>query len=195
MDKLGTGTGVRGRKGGKEGDIRGGQVQEGTYTQILSLSFSSSHHSPCVLIPFFSSFFSFLSLPGSRVTHLIDKPPNVRRLHLGSARDHTVYEAEVCRALLSLDFIRATPRATQVSLFLNFQAAITAIHIPKAQPGQHSLRTFWTGLRRIQQQRTTLSITIHWVPGYEDMAANEQVDLEAKIAAQFPESSHTGHLI
>lgn len=120
--------------------------------------------------------------------------PDVRRLHLGNSQDHTVFEAEVCGAILGLDLIRATPRATQASLFIDCQAAISAIANPRAQYGQYLLHTFRTELRRLRKQRPSLRVEIHWVPGHEDIDANEWVDTEAKRAAQDPKATQLGRL-
>lgn len=105
-----------------------------------------------------------------------------------------MFEAEVCGALLGLDLIRATPRATRATLFIDCQPAISAIRTPKAQPGQYLLDTFRTELQRLQKQRQNLRLEIHWVPGHEDIEANEWVDAEAKTAAQGPEANQPGRL-
>lgn len=102
-----------------------------------SLTFSFSHSN--ISIPLLSTTLSNPGHPMSTVPET--RSPNVRRLHLGSDRDHTVFEAEVCGAILGLDLIRATPRATRATLFIDCQAAISAIKQPK-KPNMVSI--YWT---------------------------------------------------
>lgn len=188
VGELGAGT------GGEEG------VTDKTQAGVdrLSLSYPSLSPSNCISSSFsplsFSSFSSFITPSVITARDRQDDSPDVRRLHLGPEQDHTVFEAEVCGAILALDLVRATPRATRASLFLDCQPAISALMDPGAQPGQYLLQTFWDELRRLQQQRTTLHIEIHWVPGHEDMHANEQVDIEAKKAATNSGANQVGRL-
>lgn len=186
-----------------EEDIDGRTVDPASaYTQNLPFlsSFSSSHshsltfsfsHSN-ISIPLLSTTLSNPGHPMSTVPET--RSPNVRRLHLGSDRDHTVFEAEVCGAILGLDLIRATPRATRATLFIDCQAAISAIKQPKAQYGQYLLDTFRNELQRLRKARQTLRLDIHWVPGHEDVSANEWVDTEAKTAAENPHDNQLGRL-
>lgn len=203
VGKLGTGTG----RGEADGGQKGSQAHEGAHIDFLSPSLfhsdcisSTSHshshsHSQSLSL---SSSFSSSSLSSQPAIPPADErtfSPDVRRFHLGSERDHTVFEAEVCGAILGLDLIRATPRATRASLFVDCQPAISALVQPRAQPGQYLLQLFGSELRRLWRQRTTLTINIHWVPGHEDIDANEWVDAEAKSAASDPDLNQLGRML
>lgn len=47
---------------------------------------------------------------------LEEKGGLIRRLHLGSIANHTVYEAKVTGAILALDIIQATPHIRSASI-------------------------------------------------------------------------------
>ncbi|KAJ7356779.1 hypothetical protein DFH08DRAFT_655242, partial [Mycena albidolilacea] len=98
--------------------------------------------------------------------------------------EHTVFESEVCGAILALDIIAGTPRLTDADVFIDCQPAIAALASPKPQPGQYLLATFHAILARLLRARRTLRIRIHWVPAHVGIAGNEMVDACAKAAAQ-----------
>ncbi|KAJ7189406.1 hypothetical protein B0H12DRAFT_1040159, partial [Mycena haematopus] len=50
--------------------------------------------------------------------------------HLGTEADHTVFESEVIGAILALDIVAATPRLTDVDVFMDCQPAIIALSAP-----------------------------------------------------------------
>jgi hypothetical protein len=62
--------------------------------------------------------------------------------HLGTESEHTVFESEVCGAILALDIIAGMPHLTGADVFIDCQPAITALASPKPQPGQYLLTTF-----------------------------------------------------
>ncbi|KAF7372603.1 hypothetical protein MVEN_00123200 [Mycena venus] len=107
----------------------------------------------------------------------------MRKKHLGDEDEHTVFEAEVCGAILALDIIAGTPRLTDVDLFMDCQPTIHAISSPRSQPGQYLLAAFHALLGRLSDKHRTLRIRIHWVPAHVGIAGNELVDAHAKDAA------------
>ncbi|KAK6988508.1 ribonuclease H-like domain-containing protein [Favolaschia claudopus] len=107
-----------------------------------------------------------------------------RQKHLGSMGEHTVFESEVCGAILALDIIADIPRLTDVDIFLDCQPAIAALSSPKPQPGQYLLAAFRAVLGRILSTRRTLKIRLRWVPAHVGIVGNELVDTLAKEAAQ-----------
>ncbi|KAF7372169.1 hypothetical protein MVEN_00076000 [Mycena venus] len=106
-----------------------------------------------------------------------------RQKYLGTEGEHTVFESEVCGAILALDIIAGTPRLTNVDLFMDCQPAIIALSSPKPQPGQYLLAAFHALLGRLLRARRTLKIRIHWVPAHIGIEGNEAVDARAKEAA------------
>jgi ribonuclease HI len=107
-----------------------------------------------------------------------------RQKHLGTESEHTVFESEVCGAILALDIIASTPRLTDVDVFIDCQPAIAALTSPKPQPGQYLLAAFHAILGRLLRARHTLQIRIHWVPAHVGIVGNETVDACAKAAAR-----------
>jgi ribonuclease HI len=103
--------------------------------------------------------------------------------HLGTESEHTVFESEVCGAILALDIIAGTPRLTDTNIFIDCQPAILALASPKPQPGQYLLAAFHAILARLLRMRRTLKIRIHWVPAHVSIVSNEAVDACAKAAA------------
>jgi ribonuclease HI len=118
-----------------------------------------------------------------------------RTKHLGTASEHTVFEAEVAGAILALDIVKGTPRLTDVDIFTDCQPAITALSAPRPQPGQHLLALFHTLHRRLLRARPTLKVRIHWVPAHVGIAGNEAVDARAKEAAQGASSALASRII
>ncbi|KAF7366527.1 putative RNA-directed DNA polymerase from transposon X-element [Mycena sanguinolenta] len=107
-----------------------------------------------------------------------------RQKHLGHQSEHTVFESEVCGAILALDIIASTPRLTSADIFMDCQPAIAALAAPKSQPGQYLLAAFHAALSRLLRTRRTLKLRIHWVPAHVGIAENEAVDEYAKEAAR-----------
>lgn len=118
----------------------------------------------------------------------------VRHLHLGSITEHTVFEGEVSGAILGLNIIEATPRATRATILLDNQAAIRALAKRPAKPGQHLVNLFHATLKRLYGKRKTLRLHIAWVPGHKGVEGNEQVDGHAKQAAEGISSVLPKHL-
>jgi ribonuclease HI len=99
-------------------------------------------------------------------------------------RRFTIFESEVCGAILALDIIASTPCLTDVDIFMDCQPAITALASPKSQPGQYLLATFHFLLARLLRMCRTLKLRLHWVPAHIGIKGNEVVDICAKAAAQ-----------
>ncbi|KAJ3476748.1 hypothetical protein NLI96_g10952 [Meripilus lineatus] len=106
------------------------------------------------------------------------------QLCLGKSEDHTVFEGEVCGAILGLEIIAATPRITKATILLDNQAAITALKKRPPKSGQHLVKLFHTTMERLKAKRRTLRVRLAWVPGHRGVKGNEKVDGKAKGAAE-----------
>lgn len=109
---------------------------------------------------------------------------HVRRYHLGSLMEHTVFEGEVVGTILALDIARSCRRVRNVVILLDNQAAIMALQSGRGKSGRHLLDTFHHELDLLLRAKPHLHFHIAWVPGHEGVAGNEEVDAEAKRAAQ-----------
>lgn len=113
-----------------------------------------------------------------------------RRVHLGSAHDHTVFESEVVGATLALSSVPHLPHLRNLFIGIDSQSAIRALHRPRQQPGQYLLLEFHAELARLKRRAPHLQLHIGWVPGHLDFEPNERVDKEAKSAAQNDATPH-----
>ncbi|KAJ7750700.1 hypothetical protein DFH07DRAFT_961297 [Mycena maculata] len=84
-----------------------------------------------------------------------------------------MFELEVVGAILTLDIIKATLQLSNVNVFTNCLPAITALSVPRPQPGQHLLSTF------------------HSLLSHVGISSNEVVDTRTKEAALGISSSLT----
>ncbi|KAJ7838838.1 hypothetical protein B0H13DRAFT_1650513 [Mycena leptocephala] len=117
-----------------------------------------------------------------------------RRLHLGSAHDHTVFESEVAGATFALSSVPSLPHIKHIFLGVDNQSAIRALRHPRQQPGQYLLLEFLAELDRLKACIPGIQLHVGWVPGHVDFEPNKCVDKEAKSAAQNDEPPHPPHL-
>ncbi|KAJ7314507.1 hypothetical protein DFH08DRAFT_646012, partial [Mycena albidolilacea] len=108
--------------------------------------------------------------------------------------EHTVFESEVCGAILTLDIIGGTPRLTDIDVFIDCQPAVAALASPKPQPGQYLLAAFHAIRARLLRARHNLRIRIHWIPAHVGIVGNEMVDACTKAAAQGASSPLVTHI-
>ncbi|KAJ7576583.1 hypothetical protein C8J56DRAFT_899686 [Mycena floridula] len=87
-----------------------------------------------------------------------------RQLYLGSGDEHTVFEGEVIGATLAIHSIPSQHRIWSIFVGIDNQSLITAMANPKRQ--------------------SDIKIHLSWIPGHSDVPGNEEVDGEAKRAAE-----------
>ena len=73
---------------------------------------------------------------------------------------------------------------TNAIIYVDSQAAIKAVIKPRRQSGQEIICEILDKAEQLQAQRSEITITIIWIPGYMDIAGNETVDEAAKEAAK-----------
>ena len=115
------------------------------------------------------------------------EPNRVLHYHLGSSSNHTVHEAELVGILLGLHLIKTDRKGrTSYALGIDNQAAISALNSVKATTGQHIANEILETAARIKKQRNSskYSLTVRWTAGHVGIEGNEEVDGEAKKAAE-----------
>lgn len=66
----------------------------------------------------------------------------VRRMHLGTEDEHTVYEAEIVGAILALDLISEVKKPRSATIGVDNQAVIQAVTNTKSGSGSYLLDIF-----------------------------------------------------
>jgi ribonuclease HI len=143
----------------------------------------------------------------------------VLRVHLGSASEHTVYEAEGVGLVMGLHLLNGLNRQlTQTTVMgTDSQAVIRALGNQKLHAGQYILDAIHNAAEQLQakqdrlinredraweienrrdwtgRKRGVISLQAHWVPGHRDFEPNERADEEAKKATM-GDSSKARHL-
>ncbi|KAJ7692713.1 hypothetical protein B0H17DRAFT_1200294 [Mycena rosella] len=112
--------------------------------------------------------------------------------HLGTEDEHTVFESEVTGAILTLDIVKSTWQLTSMVIFTDCQPAVTALTVPKPQPGQYLLAALHTLHRCLLRTCPTLKVCFHWVPAHVGIPGNEAVDACAKEEAKGASSALAG---
>lgn len=112
--------------------------------------------------------------------------PRILCYHLGTEKEHTVYEAEAIGMSLAAQLL-LTERELElpINIFVDNQAAIKSGDVSISKPGYYLIEHFSRLIRAIRKkhQCTSEDITVRWVTGHKDIEGNEKADVEAKKAA------------
>ena len=115
------------------------------------------------------------------------RPKRTLHYHLGSAEEHTVYEAELVGLLLGLQLVK-TEQAGRTSFAIGADnlAAVKAVLTELTHPGQYLAASFLSTAAKIKKKRGTrnYSLTLRWTAGHIGIQGNEEADAEAKKAAE-----------
>ena len=120
------------------------------------------------------------------VLYVDDRQISTLHFHLGSAEEHTVFEAEVVGLILAAHLLNTSHEATFPAVILaDNQAAIQAGEHPAARSGHYLCLHFRTTLRTLlaANKITRQDITVQWIAGHRDVEGNEDADREARRAA------------
>jgi ribonuclease HI len=107
-----------------------------------------------------------------------------RRFHLGSDKEHTVYEGELIGMILAVELLKEEGGIGTMALGVDNQAAIAATGAFNSKPGHYLMDIFHDDLRKLIPTHDQRKLIVRWAPGHHDIPGNEAADEQAKIAAR-----------
>jgi ribonuclease HI len=116
----------------------------------------------------------------------VGQPDHTLKIHLGLAKHHTVYKAELAGMLLGMHLIK-TERRNKVKCVVNVdnQAALRAVNSDMTKPGQHIAAAIHKIIKQLipHTDNGRFKLTFRWSAGHVGIEGNEEADKEAKKAA------------
>ena len=114
-------------------------------------------------------------------------PDRTIKFHLGPAKHHTVYEAELVGILMGLYLIKTERKGkVKCALSADNQAALKAISSDMTKPGQHIAAKIFQAIKQLKARKNNsrFKLTLRWSAGHVGIEGNEDADAEAKAAAE-----------
>jgi ribonuclease HI len=103
--------------------------------------------------------------------------------HLGTDKEHTVYEAECAAILMGIHAIRRW-RYNTATVYTDNQAALQGLSQDTPGPGKYILDAVHNGLKAAKEKNKESRIRLRWIPGHKGVEGNEEADKGAKEAAE-----------
>ena len=112
--------------------------------------------------------------------------PRVLRYSLGTLVQHTTYEAEAVGLLLALHLLRRARDVRKATIHIDNQAVINLLSIHKPKSAQYLIDKIFQQIDNLWERAThpTYALEIMWIKGHSSSVGNEEVDREAKKAAE-----------
>lgn len=117
------------------------------------------------------------------------------KYHLGGAKEHTVYEAELMGIMLGAELLKIEDKITKGMISLDNMAAIAATGFTHSMSGHYLVNMVHAGMAEVKKRHKIWGkgLTVRWVPGHKGVVDNEAADEEAKKVAR-GETSPAGQL-
>lgn len=115
------------------------------------------------------------------------RAPRKARFHLGSIKEHMVFEGECIGQLLGLKLLQSSKinlNGRDVSLGIDSQAAITRHNKRTNSSASYIIDEIHKLAGDLITAFPRIRFAVRWTPGHVGLAGNEEVDLEAKKAAE-----------
>ena len=146
----------------------------------------------------------------SALLYINDRLARTIRIHLGTTKEHTVYEAEGVGLIMGLHLLNGlSHRLTHPTMLgTDSQVVIKALQNQCLHSGQYLLDAIHKSAEQLHakqdglinsderrqaiadgvlwkgRSRGVVDLQLHWVPGHCNFEPNERADEEAKLAAQ-----------
>ncbi|OAX34215.1 ribonuclease H-like protein, partial [Rhizopogon vinicolor AM-OR11-026] len=106
-----------------------------------------------------------------------------KRFHLGSDKEHTVYEGELVGMILAVDLLREEGGKGMLVSDVDNQAAIKATRAFNSKARHYLMDILHDDLRRLIPAHDQRKLIVRWSPGHQGIPGNEAADEQSKLAA------------
>jgi ribonuclease HI len=117
-------------------------------------------------------------------------------LQMGLGGRAEIFDAEVAGLMMAANrataYIHDHPSISSVHFFTDCSSALSAIHKPKAEAGQHYAATFCQTISRLLTEHPELKVNLAWCPSHSGIRGNERADTLAKSATALARNSPIG---
>lgn len=103
---------------------------------------------------------------------------------MGSAKQHTIYKAELIGIILALHITNKCKWMHKITILANNQAAIKTLDSKTANASLYLVPILRKMVEKLRRANRGLEIVIRWVPRHKGMRGNKRVDEKAKKAVQ-----------
>ena len=112
--------------------------------------------------------------------------------HLGSAKSHTIFEAEILAISLAVRLAITRPGIRILSIYCDSQAVIQATQLNHRSSGCYLVDKLHDDTKKLKNKVRNLKMFIRWTPGHDGHVRQDKVDEMAKKAAKNKETKAEG---